>query len=307
VLDEQGTPVPLAFGPTVRPYAILGATPTLAPDPSTLPPGHTLFVSRRLGPAVFGRGAIEAVTDAEIERVFDAQQAAGDVSGRIHVVTYASAVPSEAGLMPGATAIGRFGHKARIATLDDFAADAFVGDMGMTSPMRPTEPEHASDTIDDEKAGLDLTLEEVRQVADYTRMLAMPRRAPSDEAGAGLFARVGCTSCHVVSMHTRTDYPVSAYADADVFIYSDLLLHDMGDALEDFVQDGDATSREWRTAPLIGLRFFATLMHDGRARDVAAAIAAHESAGSEANPSVARFHSLSDDEQHQLIRFVSSL
>ena len=40
--------------------------------------------------------------------------------------------PGDAGL------IGRFGLKARIATLDEFAADAFQGDMGITSPLRPT-------------------------------------------------------------------------------------------------------------------------------------------------------------------------
>jgi electron transport complex protein RnfG len=30
--------------------------------------------------------------------------------------------------------------KGRVATLDEFTADAFQGDMGITSPLRPTEP-----------------------------------------------------------------------------------------------------------------------------------------------------------------------
>jgi CxxC motif-containing protein (DUF1111 family) len=306
VLDADGVPVAQPYGPTLRPYATAGV-PLTSPDPSSLPPGHTLFVSRRLGPAVFGRGAIEAIADGEIERVFAEQDAAGEVSGRIHVVSYESRVASQSGLAPGASAIGRFGLKARIPTLDDFAADAFAGDMGMTSPMRPAEPANFDNIGDDEKVGLDLTLEQVRAVGDYTRMLALPRRAPADADGERLFRSVGCAACHVPALHTVADYPVAAYRDVDAFVYSDLLLHDMGDALEDFIEDGNASTREWRTAPLIGLRFFVSLMHDGRAKNADEAIRAHEGVGSEANPSVARFDNLTVGEKRQLVQFVSSL
>lgn len=39
-----------------------------------------------------------------------------------------------------------------------------------------------------------------------------------------------------------------------VTLYSDLLLHDMGAALDDKILQGTATGAEWRTAPLVSLR-----------------------------------------------------
>ena len=36
-------------------------------------------------------------------------------------------------------------------------------------------------------------------------------------------------------------------------LYSDLLLHDLGPALDDGVVQGDAGGRDWRTTPLWGL------------------------------------------------------
>jgi CxxC motif-containing protein (DUF1111 family) len=71
--------------------------------------------------------------------------------------------------------------------------------------------------------------------------------------------------------------------------------------------DGEAGPRDWRTAPLIGLRFNRTLMHDGRATSVAEAIEMHQGEGSEANDSVHRFMSLSDEERDTLVKFVEGL
>ena len=72
---------------------------------------------------------------------------------------------------------------------------------------------------------------------------------------------------------------VAALANQPVELYSDLLLHDMGDALADDRPDGSATGREWRTTPLWGLRLMrqfldgqALLLHDGRARTLTEAI-----------------------------------
>ena len=90
---------------------------------------------------MFARGYMEAITDAEIERVAAEKAAGGVVSGRINRVTYASQANPDQRFnrhQPGDTGlIGRFGLKARIATVDEFAADAFQGDRGLTSPLRP--------------------------------------------------------------------------------------------------------------------------------------------------------------------------
>jgi CxxC motif-containing protein (DUF1111 family) len=71
--------------------------------------------------------------------------------------------------------------------------------------------------------------------------------------------------------------------------------------------DYEASSLDWRTAPLIGLRFNKTFMHDGRARSVEDAVLAHRSEDSEANDSVDRFDALSESDRKKLIGFVEAL
>jgi CxxC motif-containing protein (DUF1111 family) len=99
-------------------------------------------------------------------------------------------------------------------------------------------------------------------------------------------------------------------ANKSVELYSDLLLHDMGDALADNRPDGDADGREWRTAPLWGLRLIrefldgeALLMHDGRARTVEEAILLH---GGEGTKSRDAFAALTPARRRALIDFVES-
>jgi CxxC motif-containing protein (DUF1111 family) len=236
------------------------------------------------------------------------------VQGRVNYVSYASQPNTDKRFhdyQPGDRLIGRFGLKARIASLDDFTADAFQGDMGITSPLRPSEFPNPDGLEDDDKPGVDVGFESVNRRAMYLRLLAIPIRRTS-AAGAELFARAECGACHVPSLRTRADYPVAQLADVDAPIYSDLLLHRMGDNLADGLPaevdiDGDAGSFEWRTAPLIGLRFNRTFLHDGRATSVEEAILQHRGAGSEANPSVAAFEGLTTAERAALIEFVEAL
>ena len=105
----------------------------------------------------------------------------------------------------------------------------------------------------------------------------------------------------------RADYPIALLAGIDAPIFSDMLLHDMGDLLADGVADESASARQWRTAPLIGMRHQKGYMHDGRAATIEQAILSHEGPGSEANDSAARFKGLSLEERKALIDFVKSL
>jgi CxxC motif-containing protein (DUF1111 family) len=302
----------MALGPTERPYAVAGATrPLLAP--TTLLPGHKLVESRRSGPTVMGRGYMEAVLDSEIERVAAEQAGRSDgIHGRINRVTYHSqpiagvAVPHTLG---ETGVIGRFGLKARVATLDDFAADAFQGDMGLTSPMRPDELGNPDGLHDDAKAGIDMTGDIVTTVASYVRTIAIPPRgaAVANVAGQAAFEQAQCSVCHVPSLKTRADFPVAQLANIDAPIYSDLLLHDMGDDLADYLTDESAGPRDWRTAPLMALRFQRAYLHDGRARTIAEAIAKHAGPGSEANASVDKFNALAPDARAALLAFVQGL
>jgi CxxC motif-containing protein (DUF1111 family) len=116
-------------------------------------------------------------------------------------------------------------------------------------------------------------------------------------------------------MKTRADYPIAQLAGIDAPVYTDMLLHDLGTGLADGIVEGEATPRDWRTAPLMGLRFDKTLMHDGRvpvmqadvAQAVHAAILAHASDGSEANESVSLYQAMSDADRQALLDFVKSL
>lgn len=286
---------------------------TMAPDQSALPFGIVMrpqFASRatmgitrpartdglrqsvRFGPAVVGRGWMEAIADQEIVAQAELQAREGVVSGRVNR------------LMDGR--IGRFGHKARVATLDDFAADAFQGDMGLTSPTRPTEVANPDRLADDDRPGVDLTAETIRDVGFYVRVLSTPERRGLPTNGARLFEATGCARCHTPSMATDpASFRLFAGRRAEVF--SDMLLHDMGTWLADGVVESTANEREWRTAPLIGLRFQDTFLHDGRADTVEHAIQGHRGEGSEANFSVDLFDRLSPADRQTLLTYVQGL
>lgn len=302
----------MMYGSTERPLTAAGATsPLLAP--TAVAPGHELVHSRRIGPPVIGRGYIEAVLDSEIERVAAEQATRTDgIRGRISRVTYRSRS------VPGVTVpydhnqtglVGRFGVKARVATIDDFTADAFQGDMGITSPLRPDELLNPEGLRDDAKAGVDLTAKTVLEVAAYVRTIEIPPRtdAVSTPGGQAAFDAANCSVCHAPGLRTREDFPVIQLAGTYAPIYSDLLLHDMGEALADGQTDEGAGPRDWRTAPLIGLRFQRAYLHDGRAPTIEVAILKHAGPGSEANDSVARFKALPREQRAALLSFVQGL
>ena len=311
VMDDGYTPnpdqSPLAFGNTVHPLVAGGGhTPVTVPanDPH-------VKVSLRIGPPVLGRGYMEALLDSEIERMAAEQATRADgIHGRVNHLPYGSD-PNTATTFPthakGDIVIGRFGLKARVPTLDDFTADALQGDMGITSPMRPVEIPNPDGLTDDMKPGIDLSIENVNKIANYMRLIAIPRRTPN-AAGAAAFAAAKCDVCHAPSLKTRPDWPIAAIANSDAPIFTDMLRHDMGTDLADGMAfEGQAGPRDWRTAPLIGLRFLRSYMHDGRAATVADAIEAHAGPGSEAVGSVALFHALDDTARTALLAYVNAL
>jgi CxxC motif-containing protein (DUF1111 family) len=302
--DDQS---PLGYGHTVRPLMAAGALQAI-----NVPEGRTdVLVTKREPPAVFGRGYLEAVEDSEIERVAMEQADRGVVSGEINWVEFASDSNPDTtfhALQRGDRAIGRFGLKARIATIDEFAADAFQNDMGITSELRPDElPNPASD--DDALPGVDLDADSLNDVADYMRVLRIPQRNADalDKRGQKLFAQTGCAECHVPAMRTRADYPIAEIAGKDAMLYTDLLVHDMGSEFSDGLREFDAGYSEWRTPPLLGLRHMQRYLHDGRAETIEQAIEMHGGPDSEGVSAAAAFGALSNDEHTALLRFVSAL
>jgi CxxC motif-containing protein (DUF1111 family) len=244
---------------------------------------------------------VEAVPDETLRQLAE-QQARADVdgvSGRPHLFTDPAT---------GRTSVARFGWKAIVPTLVQFAAGAYLNEMGITTPFFPRENCPQGDCAllrcdpvpDPENDGSD-----VAAFADYMRFLAPPPRGERNQltdTGEAVFERIGCAICH--QPHLKTGPSPSPALDRKIFHpYSDFLLHDMG-ALADGIVDGRALATEMRTAPLWGLRVRPRLLHDGRTTDLAEAILAHDG---EARTARDRFAQLSRGEARALLAFLRSL
>jgi CxxC motif-containing protein (DUF1111 family) len=150
-------------------------------------------------------------------------------------------------------------------------------------------------------------------VAFYASTLGVPVRRDADDAvvlrGKQLFADAGCTGCHTPT-HVTGEAEIPELSQQTIWPYTDLLLHDMGDALSDERPSFAAEGHEWRTPPLWGIGLIETvnhhlfLMHDGRARGFAEAILWH---GGEAEASAEAFKAMSADDRDSLVRFLESL
>lgn len=295
-------------GPQVQTRAIPGA------HSESLPVG--VDVSHRLPPAVFGVGFIEAITESTILSYADPNDSNQDgVSGRPNWVTPAPYVPATEPGGGTAPRVGRFGRKAQVAALMQQVVEAYHQDMGVTSPQRPAENVNplapavpGADDAEDPEVGE----AQVNDVSQYLRMLAPPTPGEWTEErrrGETLFAGARCTACHLPTTRTGP-HEIEAISGRDVAIYSDFLLHDMGDALADNRPDGDADGREWRTAPLWGLRIAREflngelfLLHDGRAHSVDEAIRLHGGEGAAARDA---FLALPASDRAALLDFVES-
>jgi CxxC motif-containing protein (DUF1111 family) len=296
-------------GPQLQNRAIHGAVA------ETLPAGYPISV--RLPPPVFGMGLIEAIPAGEILSREDPNDRDRDgISGRANRVEPPDWVPDgEPGIGRGAV-VGRFSRKAQVSTLLQQIAEAYHQDMGITSDFLPVENVNplagASTRSADRAPDPEVSQATIRAVLDYVRFLAPPRPAEVEGEmvrGQELFQSVGCARCHTPTLRTGP-HGVAALAYQDVHLYSDLLLHDMGDALADQRPDGGASGREWRTAPLWGLRVMrdflngdAFLLHDGRARSVDEAVRMH---GGEADAVRRAYEALPPADLRALLAFVET-
>jgi cysteine-rich repeat protein len=195
----------------------------------TVPPAATIVVERN-APALFGAGLIEAISDASIRLARERQRA--PLSGRFNV-DHAT------------NRIGRFGWKAQVASLHDFAADAYRDELGITSPFVPAEappqgvPTTCDDAADPEDDGND-----VAAFADFMTLLAplpAPERTAEARRGRRYFRRLKCNGCHTDKYRTSRVFPIAALRGLRVPLFSDLLLHDMGPALADGITQESAS------------------------------------------------------------------
>jgi CxxC motif-containing protein (DUF1111 family) len=277
--------------------------------------GHfTLIHSERNPVALFGAGRIESIPDSALEA---AERGTLGVRGRV------------ARMRDGR--IGRFGWKAQSPTLDEFVRTACAVELGLEVPGHP-QARDPRDPKAGRAARLDLLGEDCDALTEFVRALPGPgRRAGVRDAelvarGESRFAAIGCVACHT---------PKLGEVDG---LYSDLLLHDMGDELgdsgsynivtpapdEESETDGlppafpsgmdafagpwqrarPASRREWRTPPLWGVRDSAPYLHDGRAATLEQAIAHH---GGQGTWVADNYFRLSQSERAELIAFLKSL
>jgi CxxC motif-containing protein (DUF1111 family) len=117
---------------------------------------------------------------------------------------------------------------------------------------------------------------------------------------------VGCPLCHTPVLQTGNAVS-PAIRNQKAQLYSDLLLHRMGERLADGITQGAAQGDDWRTAPLWGLGQRIFFLHDGRTADLVEAIQAHASQNSEANGVVSNFNGLPAGTKQDLISFLRSL
>ena len=262
-----------------------------------------------------GDGFVEAIGDETLIAIAKSQPGAsrGRIEGEVIRVPVL-----EAG---GTLRVGRFGWKNQHASLVSFSADAYLNEMGITSPFLPAENTANGASV----AGYDSVLDPEDSgddVETFARFMRATKAPPRDEAlaataeahsGSQLFDRIGCAICHVRDITTAPAGTAinggvitvaSALGDKLIHPLSDFLLHNVGTG-DGIVQNGGASTRnKLRTPPLWGVRTRNQLMHDGQSLSFNNAILRH---AGEASLVINSYRRLSDAQKSQLLVFLRSL
>ncbi len=252
-------------------------------------PGEIEHFSPRFAPALFGVGLLADIPLHELLEKEDPEDLDKDgVSGR--------------------AGAGRFGWKADVINLEEQIGQALSLDLGISSELFPnpfgdctqlqsyclSRPNGASR----QDQNLEIGLPAFASLLYFIRNIPLPAINVDniDSDGKVLFESIGCQSCHQ-----------TGYLQGSINPYSDLLLHDMGEALADTFDN--EFSYEWRTPPLWGLSSYQQneeqyYLHDGRAANLLEAILWH---GGEAEGSKQAFKALSSAERQSIIHFLQSI
>jgi CxxC motif-containing protein (DUF1111 family) len=267
---------------------------------------RNVHVSQRNTPALFGAKLIDEIPERDIianERLQCVKWGWAGADSEDKPVGRALRLPNGK--------IGRFGWKAQAASLSDFVQAACANELGLGNPgQAQPRPLSKPDYV---PANLDLTAEQCDQLTAFCASLPRPtEQLPADpvaaeqsHAGKQLFRTIGCADCHTPDLGKVEG------------LYSDLLLHRMGQDLEgggsynepplpipDGPPDANSSPGEWRTPPLWGVADSAPYLHDGRAPTLEDAIRLHGGQGARSSK---RFAALNDHEKGQLMAFLKTL
>jgi CxxC motif-containing protein (DUF1111 family) len=306
-------------------------------QPNFLPAGNPLTgqggnpnIIFRIPTPMFGAGLIEAIPDSAIlanMRANTSPKSQLGISG--HPNAHLS---GNVNISANDGTITRFGWKAQNKSLLMFAGEAYNVEMGITNQLFPQErdetegclfnatPEDTLSFTVPSAAGSTsnpAVISDIEAFANFMRMLAPPTPAPDTPStvnGRAAFIKVGCAHCHTPSMTTgkmiasgSSTKPSAALSNQTANLFSDLLVHHMGQGLADGITQGSAGPDEFRTAPLWGVGQRVFFLHDGRTSNLLAAIFAHQSRGSEANRVIERFRNLRVKDQQDIVNFLRSL
>jgi len=235
----------------------------------------------RIPTPVFGVGLIEAIPDSAILANMSADTS---LKARLGISGHPNAnLSGTANRSANDGTITRFGWKAQDKSLLIFTGEAYNVEMGITNQLFPQERDETpgclfnatpEDSLNFTASPNAAVLSDIEAFASFMRMLAPPTPAPDTPSvanGRGVFKTIGCAACHTPSLTTGKivasggpTIPSAALSNQAVNLFSDLLLHHMGNGLEDGITQGGAGSDEFRTAPLwgVGQRIF--FLHDGR-------------------------------------------
>lgn len=281
---------------------------------------ETNLVAQRNPIPFFGTGMIAEINEEAILANVDEEDSDGDgISGRANY---------DRGF------VGRFGRKSQTVSIEGFIRGPLFNHLGLTSDPLPNErkaqlpvpsalgtgphlgldgqitglgqvkqaqaaaPDEPT-TDDDGVPDPELAEDDLFDVVAFSMLLAAPQfdLEPTHAARRGkeLFSEAMCDGCHVATLESpRGLLP----------LYSDLLLHDMGQQLADGIQMGLATGSEFRTQPLWGIAAVGPYLHDGRADTLDEAIRYH---GGEAQASADAYAAMTEGEQLDVVAFLESL
>src|SRR5262249_2243577 len=189
---------------------------------------------------LYGDGLIDSIPDSVIQANASAQPTS--IRGTVNSVKVLLPNPADATQVLNGTRVGKFGWKGGVATLAQFAADAYLNEMGITTQhcikgasvlsfateskpngkAQPTgcdalaapvagAPAGTDDGVGTCASGQSELQEDVANFLTFMTFLAPAPRLPIDPnvdlQGGTVFNRIGCAGCHLLKDYTTGSNP----------------------------------------------------------------------------------------------------
>jgi CxxC motif-containing protein (DUF1111 family) len=246
----------------------------------TLPATATIRDSGRLTTPLFGLGLVDSLPDSRFDALAAREPAA--IRGIVNRVSIVMANPLDAGQRNGAIRVGRFGWKSGVSNLGQFAADAYLNEMGITTSscnsgvanrsfgtenranrapsnavingcpddLLPGTDDDFATEFDNCAGGLNELQDDVANFTFFMAHLAAPPAQAiaansAADRGRTLFnsTSLQCSGCHRADSDIFVSTAAGGVQAGIVFTpYSDFLVHDMGTLGDGIGNSGDSVA-----------------------------------------------------------------